>query len=123
MLAASGAAGLVIFYLAYLVFVVIMWWMVFQKAGRPGWAAIIPIYNLYTLCKVAKRPGWWWVLFLIPVVNIVVAIIVMIDLASAFGKSGAFAVGLIFLNVIFAAILALGPATYDPTGADLPATT
>ena len=122
MVASSGAAGFIIVYLAFLIFSVAIWWMVFEKAGRPGWAAIIPIYNIYTLCKVAKRPGWWWILFLIPFVNIVVAIIVMIDLATAFGKSGAFAVGLIFLSVIFAAILAFGPATYDSTGAELPAT-
>jgi len=98
--------------LVFLVLDVIAFWMIFAKAGRPGWAAIIPFYNLYTMCKVAGRPGWWWILFLIPFVNIVVAFIVYIDIAKAFGKGTFFGVLLVFFTIICALILGLGSSTY-----------
>ena len=87
--------------------------MIFTKAGRPGWGAIIPFYNIYLICKVSGRPGWWLILFFIPLVNIVVALIVMIDLAKAFGKGTGFGVGMFFLNFIFYPILGFGSATYS----------
>jgi hypothetical protein len=78
----------------------------FEKAGEPGWAAIIPFYNLYVLFKITWVQGWKFLLMLIPIANFVIAIITMVKLAKAFGKSGGFAVGLIFLSVIFYCILA-----------------
>lgn len=92
-------------------------WMIFQKAGQPGWAALIPIYNAWILLKAVNRPGWWLILFLIPFVNFIAYIIVMIDLAKVFGKGGGFAVGLIFLPFIFAPILGFGGAQYAPRAA------
>lgn len=61
-------------------------WKTFVKAGQPGWAAIIPFYNLYILLQIAGRPGWWLVLFFIPFVNFIVYIILAIDVAQSFGK-------------------------------------
>jgi Family of unknown function (DUF5684) len=86
-------------------------WKVFTKAGEPGWAAIIPIVNLYFLCKVAGRPGWWLLLLLIcfPIFYIIICI----DVAKRFGKGGGFAVGLIFLPFIFFPILGFGSAQYQ----------
>ena len=84
----------------------------FRKAGRPGWAAIIPIYNVYMLLKVVGRPGWWLILFFIPLVDIVVGILVFVDLAKSFGKSSGFAVGIIFLSFIFVPIRGFGDAKY-----------
>jgi len=112
--AASSGGGFFIFiiYLAVIVLEIAGWWMLFQKAGRPGWGAIIPFYNVYLMCKVAGRPGWWLILFLIPFVNIVIAIIVGIDIAKAFAKSTGFGVGLALLAFIFAPILGFGDATY-----------
>jgi hypothetical protein len=107
----SSSPSLVIGLVA-LVLDVIAFWMIFAKAGRPGWAAIIPFYNLYTMCKVAGRPGWWWILFLIPFVNIVVAFIVYIDIAKAFGKGTGFGILLVFFTIICALILGLGSSTY-----------
>ncbi|AHH98711.1 hypothetical protein GCM10010174_78980 [Kutzneria viridogrisea] len=95
------------------VFSTVALWRVFTKAGRPGWAAIIPIYNLYVLLKIAGRPGWWLLLFLIPIVDIVVSIVVCLDLARVFGKSGLFGfVGLFVFNIIGLAVLAFGNARY-----------
>lgn len=99
--------------LAVAVFNIAAMWKVFTKAGEPGWHAIVPILNTYTLVRVAKRPGWWLLLMLIPCISFVVMIIVMMDLAKAFNKSSGFGLGLIFLSPIFMAILAFGPATYD----------
>ena len=93
-------------------------WRVFEKAGKPGWAAIIPIYNGIVMLQIAGRPVWWFLLYLIPLVNIIIAIIVMIDFAKSFGKGVGFALGLIFLGIIFFPILAWGDAQYQgpPTG-------
>ena len=112
LLAASGAGFLIIIYIAVIVFEIAALWRVFVKADKPGWAAIIPFYNYYVLLKVVGRPGWWLILYFIPIVNIVVWIIVAIDLAKSFAKSTGFGVGLIFLAFIFIPILGFGPATY-----------
>jgi hypothetical protein len=88
-------------------------WLAFSKAGRPGWAAIVPFYNAYTYNKVGDKPGWWWVLWLIPIVNLVITLIVAIGIAKNFGKSTGFAVGLLwFLPWIGYPILGFGKATY-----------
>jgi ABC-type sulfate transport system permease subunit len=102
-------------YLAVLILLIASIWKVFSKAGQPGWAVLIPIYNAYVLCKVAGRPGWWVILLLIPFVNFVIAIILCLDVAKAFGKGGGFAVGLLLLPFIFYPILGFGSAQY--TGA------
>ena len=83
--------------LVMVVIVIIGWWKVFVKAGQPGWAVLIPIFNVYILLKIAGKPGWWLLLFLIPVVNVVVGAIVSIDVARAFGQSTAFGLILLFL--------------------------
>ena len=102
-----------LFALAIVVLVIAGFWKVFVKAGHPGWAAIIPIYNIYILLKIAGRPGWWLLLFLIPIVSLVIAIIVAIDVAKSFGKGTGFGVGLAFLGPIFYPILGFGDATYQ----------
>jgi len=98
--------------LAFIALVIAGWWKTFEKAGKPGWAAIIPIYNVYILCEIAGRPGWWVILFLIPFVNFVMAIIVSIDVAKNFGKGTGFGLGLAFLGFIFYPILGFGDAQY-----------
>ena len=103
----------VLFCLAIAVLVIAGFWKVFVKAGHPGWAAIVPIYNIYILLKIGGRPGWWLLLFLIPVVSFVIAIIVAIDVAKSFGKGTGFGVGLAFLGPIFYPILGFGDATYQ----------
>jgi Family of unknown function (DUF5684) len=93
-------------------------WKVFVKAGQPGWAVLIPIYNGYIMLKIAGRPGWWLLLFLVPLVNLVVGILVAMDIAKAFGRSAAFGVILLFLLAgIGYLILGFGKATYHPIGA------
>jgi hypothetical protein len=104
------------FWLLMLVFwlaAIVALWKVFVKAGQPGWAAIVPFYNVYVLLKVAGRPGWWLLLFLIPVVNWVISIVVSIDVAKAFGKDVVFGViGLWLFSFIGYLMLGFGDATY-----------
>jgi hypothetical protein len=87
-------------------------WKVFTKAGKPGWAAIIPIYNAIVLLNIAGKPTWWVVLFFIPIVSFVMLILTYVGLAERFGKGGGFAVGLVFLGIIFFPILGFGDAQY-----------
>ena len=92
---------------------IVAMWKVFTKAGQPGWASIIPIYNLYIWCKIVGRPGWWILLMLIPFVNIIVGIILCIDMAKSFGKGVGFGIGLALLGIIFWPILGFGSAQYQ----------
>ena|ERR1017187_7474870 len=100
-------------YFAIVILLIVAMWKVFSKAGQPGWACIIPIYNLYVLCKIAGRPGWWVLLMLIPFVNFIILIIIAIDIAKAFGKGVGFGIGLILLPFIFYPILGFGSAQYQ----------
>ena len=100
-------------YLAFIIFVIAGFWKVFVKAGHPGWAAIVPIYNIYILLKIAGKPGWWLLLFFIPVVSLVIMILVSIEVAKAFGKGGGFGVGLALLSFIFYPILGFSDAKYQ----------
>ena len=109
---AHPTPGMSFLSLAIIVLGIVAMWKVFEKAGEPGWAAIIPFYNLYVLFKITWGNGWKFLLLLIPIAIFVFAIITMVKLAKAFGKSGGFAVGLIFLSVIFYCILAFDHSEY-----------
>ena len=102
-----------IIWLAVVVLMIASMWKIFTKAGQPGWASLIPIYNIYVWCKIVGRPGWWVLLFFIPFVNFVIAIILGIDLAKSFGKGVGFGIGIILLGIIFLPILAFSEATYQ----------
>ncbi|MCX6266253.1 MAG: DUF5684 domain-containing protein [Bacteroidetes bacterium] len=88
-------------------------WFMFQKAGEPGWAAIIPIYNYLIAIKIAGKQWWYLLLMLIPVVNLVIYIIILNGLAKNFGKGTGFTVGLFFFRFIFIPILGFGKAVYS----------
>jgi len=108
---AAGGFGAIIWLLVAILVIAGMW-KVFTKAGKPGWAAIIPIYNVVVLLQIAGKPLWWIVLLFIPIVNFVIAVMVMISLAKAFGKGTGFALGLLFLSPIFIPILGFSDAQY-----------
>lgn len=112
----QGQAPGPVFWICWLAFTILMiaaLWKVFSKAGQPGWAAIIPILNIYFVCKIAGRPGWWVILMLIPFVNFIIWIILCIDLAKSFGKGAGFGIGLLLLAFIFFPILGFGSAQYQ----------
>lgn len=91
---------------------VVAWWLAFDKAGKPGWAAIIPFYNVAVFFEVAGKPWWWLFLLLIPVANLVFYVLGCVDFAKAFGRSGGFAVGLIFLPIVFFPIIGFSDNRY-----------
>ncbi|HRQ41968.1 MAG TPA: DUF5684 domain-containing protein [Chloroflexota bacterium] len=100
-------------WLAFIVLIIAGFWKTFEKAGQPGWAAIIPIYNLYVLCQIAGRPGWWVLLYFIPFVNIIVSLLIAIDVAKAFGKDVVYGVVLLwFFQAIGYLLLGFGDAQY-----------
>lgn len=100
-------------FLAIDIIVLIATWKVFAKAGRPGWAAIIPFYNSYVLFDIVYGQGWKFLLMLIPFYNIYLLFKTYICLAHKFGKSTGFGVGLVFLSFIFMPMLGFGDARYQ----------
>ncbi|HUG83813.1 MAG TPA: DUF5684 domain-containing protein [Euzebya sp.] len=114
---AGFLAFFALFYLAFIVLFIAAAWKLFTKAGEDGWKVLVPFYNIYVFLQIVGRPGWWLLLYFVPLVGFVISIIVAIDTAKSFGKDTAFAVGLIFLSPIFYPILAFGDARYlGPAG-------
>jgi len=111
----GGVFGII--WLVCVVVLIIAMWKVFTKAGKPGWAALIPIYNIIVLLEIAGKPLWWIILFLIPLVNFIAWILVSIAVAEKFGKGTGFGLGLAFLPFIFLLILGFGSAQYHRTTA------
>lgn len=105
-------AIVIILYFALIIFLIASMWTIFTKAGQPGWAAIVPIYNIITLLKIVGKPTWWIILYFIPVVNLIFAIWTVNMLSKSFGKEEGFTVGLILLGIVFYPILAFGDAKY-----------
>ncbi len=96
-------------------------WVVYEKADQPGWASLIPIYNGLVMLDIARKPRWWFWLYLVPLVNIVIGFKVVFSVARNFGKSTGFGVGLALLGFIFWPILAFGDAEYVTAEATLAA--
>ena len=111
---AAGAAGgiIALIYLVILLVLVIGGWKAYSKANQPGWSVIIPIYNIIVWLQICGRPVWWFILMLIPLVNIVISLIVCIDFAKSYGKGAGFGVGMWLLPFIFLPIIGFGSATY-----------
>jgi hypothetical protein len=101
-----------IIWLAFVVVMIAAMIKMYQKAGREWWEAIIPVYNIYVMLKIIGKPSWWIILYIIPLVNIIVSIIVLHNLSKSFGKGAGFTLGLIFLPFIFYPILGFGDAQY-----------
>ena len=112
-------AGMLIVWLAIMVFMLVSWWIVFKKAGQPGWAILIPIYNFLVILRVAGKP-WWWVfsmlLVIIPIAGPILFLVVWILICNAisknFGQGAGFTVGLVLLSIVFVPILAFGDYQY-----------
>ena len=98
--------------LAISVLLIVAMWKIFQKAGKPGWAAIVPFYNSYVMYEITWGSGWRFLMLLIPFYNIYFAIKMMVDLAKAFNQGVGFAIGLLLLPFVFNLILAFGGAQY-----------
>lgn len=117
--AGSAIGGIIggVLSLAFAAVMIASMWKVYTKAGEPGWAALVPIYNIIVLLKIVGRPMWWIVLFLIPVVNFIALFIVSIDVAKSFGKGTGYGIGLVVLGPIFYPLLGFGDAQYQGASA------
>lgn len=103
----------ILVYLAIIAFFIYCGWKMYEKAGRPGWEVLVPLYNLYIMTtKIALLLAWYIILFFIPIANIYALFKIYISIAHNFGKSTGFGIGLIFLGFIFLPILALGDAEF-----------
>lgn len=109
----TPSPAVTIIQLVLAIFYLVCMWKIYEKADYPGFAAIIPIYNIYVMFKIAGMSGWMLLTLIIPIVNIVVLIIMYVRFAQAFGKGGGFAVGLILLSFIFIPILAFDDSIYE----------
>lgn len=107
-----GAIIVMIIYIGIMVAVIAGMWKAFAKAGQPGWAVLVPIYNIYVMTQIAKKPGWWVLLFFVPLVNYVIIFILMIAIAKNYGKETGFGIGLALLGIVFWPILGFGDAQY-----------
>jgi hypothetical protein len=110
MIAAFGI--LMFFYLAVIFVLIAAQWKIYSKAGQPGWAVIIPFYNWYIMTKIIGKPGWWVLMYFIPIVNIIFLIWSINLLSKSFGKDEGFTVGLLLLGFVFYPILGFGSAQY-----------
>lgn len=102
-----------ILYLAIVILVLVGLWKIFTKAGKPGWATLIPIYNLYVLLQIVNKPWWWLILYIVPVVNFVFLIWTFNRLSKSFGQGVGYTIGLLLLSFIFIPLLGLGSYKYS----------
>ena len=109
---ASAAADLVSSFLVLgiVVFVFASMWKVYEKAGEPGWAILIPIYGQIVLARIGGKSAWWVLGLIVPFIGIIAAIVLALGVAERFNKTAAFGIGLAFLPFIFYPMLAYGDA-------------
>ena len=110
----SPVTGMIIgvIYLAILIICIVSVWKVFTKAGKPGWASIVPIYNIIVFLEIAEKPVWWFILFFIPFLGLIWAILALVSFVERFGKGAGYVIGMLFLPFIFWPMLAFGDAKY-----------
>ena len=107
---------MIIIWVIVMLFLIASEWKIFTKAGKPGWAILIPIYNIIVFLQIVGRPVWWIILLLIPVVNFIILIILVNDLSKSFGKGVGYTLGLLFLGILFVPLLGFGSAEYVGPG-------
>lgn len=113
-----GAVAVVIWLIVILVmlavgiFMAIAMWRIFTKAGKPGWASLVPIYNMVVMMQIVGRPEWQVVLMFLPFAHIYISIVLPLDLAKSFGKTAGFGVLMLFFPAIMYPILAFGSSRY-----------
>jgi len=104
--------GILITYVLVILLIIVARWRMFEKAGEPGWATLIPIYGTIVMLRIIGKPTWWFIMFLIPFVNFIYLIWAINLLSKSFGKDEGFTVGMIFLPFVFYPILGFGGAQY-----------
>ena len=88
-------------------------WIIFTKAGKPGWAVIIPIYNIIVMLQIVDKPLWWIILLLIPGVNVIFGIIIVYNLVIKFGQPGWHVILAMLFSIVYFPYLAFSKASYS----------
>ena len=109
----GSLGGLFLMYGILSLVMIVSQWKIFTKAGKPGWASIVPVYNMIVMIQIADLSLVYLLLLFIPIANIYALFKIYIGIAHKFGKSTGFGVGLIFLTIIFMPMLAFGDAVYE----------
>ena len=97
--------------LPFCILIIASLWTLFKKAGKPGWASIVPIYSTLILLEIIRKPWWWILLMIIPVVNIVYSIWATNLFVKSYGKDEGFTVGVLLLPIVFYPILAFSKSS------------
>ena len=103
---------LALFYTAIISLMLVSMWKIFVKAGKAGWASLVPIYNTIVMLEIAKLPVWYILLMFVPIVNAIIMVVIMAKMAKVFGKGTGFVMGMLFLPLIFYPILAFDKSEY-----------
>ena len=93
--------------------IIVSLWRIFEKAGMPGWASIVPFYNMIVLLEIAGLPTIYFIGFFVPGVNFILGMYVWHEVGKQFGKSDAFNIGLALLSFVFLPILAFTDSEYQ----------
>ena len=112
----AGVFGMVMMLVWLVLFIAVIagMWKTFEKAGKPGWGALIPIYNMILFAEIARKPAWWGILVFVPCVGIIFLVLLCIEVAKNFGQGPLFGVALAFFGFICFPILGFGSAKYQP---------
>lgn len=116
---ADDTGGMLGFIVSILVLAIVIagLWKAFEKADEPGWAAIVPLYNLWVMVRISDNDWWWFLLFLIPIVQIIALIKVSVDVSEQFGQGLLFGIGLWLVPVVFWPLLGFGDYEYRKSSA------
>ena len=114
MLPIVSAVRFIFSLLLWLTITVVSVWAAFSKAGRPGWAAIVPIYNILVFLDIAGKPWWWLFLFFLPLANLVFGVMAGIGFAQNFGKGAGLGVAMSLPPFVGWPLVAFGDAEYRP---------
>ena len=107
-----GMLVMIIFISVVVILMAAGMWRIFEKAGEPGWACLVPIYNLYVYCKIIGKPWYWMFLMCLPYIGTIWQIWSHNMLSKSFGKENGFTVGLVIVPFIFYPILGFSSDQY-----------
>lgn len=108
----GASIAMIIVYLLIAAVIIVSYWKIYTKAGKPGWAAIVPIYNIIILLEIVKKPVWWVILFFIPCANIVAMVLVALEFVKVFGKPSWHAALMILVGIVYLPYIAFSDAKY-----------
>ena len=104
--------GMMVFMFVVFLFFAACGWKIYAKAGKPGWAALVPIYNQWVMMEIVGFPGIYMLAFFVPFINMLFGLFCVYRLAKVFGKDMGYTIGLILLSPIFYPLLAFGDSEY-----------